>query len=1722
MKTVLRLLALLLVWAAMLQAAAGRQSQPGSNMAGLPVYIERNAGQADARYQFVLKREGMNVGFRRDGIDFEVMGKSGKRVRFPLHFDHAAANLEGQDALPGKVNYLLGSDRSRWLRDVQTFSNIRYESLLKGVDLVFYGNPSEVEHDFILAPGADPGSIGLTLPPSAKLELSGGDAYLASEDAVLKFKRPFAYQDTPNGRKQVAAEFTLRQNRLGFEIGEYDHALPLVIDPALVFSTFAADANAPVTAVATDAGGNTYLVGYTFSDGAGSAGTFQPACASCPNKDDVLVLKLNPDGTSMVFATYLGGSENDTPVGIGVDSAGNVVIAGSTDSPNFPVKNGLPAGTPGYVSPLGFVTSLSPDGSALNYSTLLGHSKDGYAYSTNVNAFAMGPDGSAYVAGHTWDPDFPVTPGALNNTTPGYPVFPVFLTKLSPDGTLAFSGIIGNDDPQYGGGGMIGPAGMVVDAEGAVYMHGNAGILWPVTDGAYQTTIPGTEPYAAPFITKVAPDCSSLIYSTFLGPAAGAQPVAIAVTGSGEAWVTGGWAGSTFPITPDALYGSFSGYGAPYLSKLSADGKQLLYSTFLFGDDYGSGATTPVAVKLDGAGNVWLTGSTGNHNIPLIHPLQSTLPTDYFAQTGFVLEFNPAGKALLFSTYYGGSLGSQIGALAVDASNKAHLAGSTQQDLYTTPGAYRGAVTPPPPYYQYQYPFAAVIDPQADSPAICLSSPVEGVYFPATRVGTTAAKTATVKNCGTATLNLEAFDVTNSQFSIPADRNFCTATVPPDGTCNFDVLFTPTVDDTVGAYLKLVPREVAVPATIRLYGRGATPHASLFRTEISFPKLLVGTSSKNWTFVDNPGYIPLQIDVRNIKVTGDYSIDTTYCPSVINPGESCYINVTFTPLSAGERDGNITIPTDDPQNPTLTVTLNGSAVAAYPVAVLEKLDFGTAPIGGEASISAGVMGQGFFPESVVKINGVAQNTTYTSYTWLRFTIDPALLTSMGELDVTVTNPTPGGGDSNALKLTTYQKITGEFQHMVYNRKTNLLYVAVPANAKTDPNTILAIDPASGETMFRIPVGKDPHRLGLSSDGQYLFVGLDDDHTVQRINCYTHVLEKTYTLPTDGTFGGPDTASQIVGVPGSPKPFVVVLSATRSPSSDGVALYDDSGMVNRLPYDYPNWLEIGQVVFTNDPHTLYALPAEEFGTSFFKVITLDETGLHYTRPSGSYVGGASFGNTVVSDGTLLYAGSGAVYDPVTKTKVGAFTFPLWPYILPTPGRVFVLDEHDASPSQYQALSVGAYDKSSYSLVAKLYFDTTRTGFWPIDLVQWGTDGLAFVSGQDYDTYSYTSLNILRSSIVHGSLNNDHLAITSLSVSEAKINSPTLTIQVHGSAFRSDTAAAWNGSPLAAAFLSSTELTLTIPTTVLNQVGTATITLSNETSGGGTASTTFTVLGAAQLSFSPNPLDFGSVVVNASSAAKVVSVTNSGTQPITISKIAITGDFTQTNTCASSLAVNASCTASVVFAPTAAGSRTGSLTFTDDADGSPHSVALTGLGSEFSLGAGSGGSTSASVNAGQTATYNLALSSAGAFTGSISLACTGAPLYATCTVSPSSVNLAADANTAITVTVATSQSTRSAALHGFGGFLGTAVLACGAFLVFPVRRRKRLLHFVCAVVVTTAVFAGVAGLAGCGGGGSGGSTPPPPISHNVAPGTYTLHLTGTSGQVQKTIDLTLAVK
>jgi hypothetical protein len=372
---------------------------------------------------------------------------------------------------------------------------------------------------------------------------------------------------------------------------------------------------------------------------------------------DAYVAKLTPDGSALIYATYLGGSGLEFGLGIAVDASGHAYVTGVTASNDFPTARPLQAVRGGPSD--AFVAKLTPDGSALVYSTYLGGSDgdDGWRIAADAA-------GHAYVTGGTLSTDFPTVRPL--QPVKGGGLIDAFVAKLTPDGSaLVYSTYLGGskDDKGFGIG---------IDATGSAYVTGlTASIDFP-TSNPLQAAYGGGL-YDA-FVAKLTGDGSALAYSTYIGGGGSDGGGGIAVDTAGSAYVTGDTDSTNFPTaSPLQAYG---GNTDAFVAKLTQDGSAFVYATYLGGTSRDSGE----GIAVDGAGHIYVSGITSSTDFPTASPLQA-----YGGNTdAFVAKLAQDGSAFVYATYLGGTSSDNGYGIAIDASDNAYVSGITSSADFPT------------------------------------------------------------------------------------------------------------------------------------------------------------------------------------------------------------------------------------------------------------------------------------------------------------------------------------------------------------------------------------------------------------------------------------------------------------------------------------------------------------------------------------------------------------------------------------------------------------------------------------------------------------------------------------------------------------------------------------------------------------------------------------------------------------------------------------------------------------------------------------------------------------------------------------------------------------------------------------------------------------------------------------------------------------------------------
>ncbi len=693
-------------------AGSAAASEPGATgMSFVP-----NRGQVTADVDWLAHAPGVTAAFSAGSVAL-ALPASGRTVGMRFTGTEGPAAFAGLDPLPGKISYFLGADSSSWRSDVPTFGGLVLRELYPGVDLRFEGTESALKGTFVLAPGAEPDRVLWRYSGvDAVRRLPFGALELVAGGLTLQETAPVAWQDRGSERVPVAVDYRLADDgSVGFSIGDHDPALPLVIDPYLEFATLVGGSKGEEGRdIVVDGEGNAYVTGSTLSadfPGAGQpqatfAGPFDPS-----NLGDAFVFKLAPDGRTVLFMTYLGGSGEEVADAIALDPQGNIVITGSTESTDFPTVNAIQAtqGGQGCSSvPCNdlFIAKLSASGNALAFSTYLGGSRDESSglvdFGTRLNTMGVDVDsaGMIYVSGASDSPDFPVVNGAQ---TARAGLADIVLVKLPPNGSqILYSTYLGGGGADYSGD-------VVADDAGRAWIVGGTLSSDFPTRNAFDGSIgPPADAVLAHIDTTVVGN-GSLLSSTYLGGSDRDQAFAVGIDSQGRAYLTGWTASEDFPLvgahqTVNASAAEPQPRDA-FLSVFAPDGRSLVYSTY-FG---GSARDVAYDLAVGADGTVAIAGPTSSDDLPLRLAYQSRRSggTDLF-----VARFDPdrAGAAsLVSSTYLGGG----------DSDVLYGVAGGPGRSVFAT-GAIRGVDSE-------TFPVGTTLGPNATSDGVLVAKLLPGL-----------------------------------------------------------------------------------------------------------------------------------------------------------------------------------------------------------------------------------------------------------------------------------------------------------------------------------------------------------------------------------------------------------------------------------------------------------------------------------------------------------------------------------------------------------------------------------------------------------------------------------------------------------------------------------------------------------------------------------------------------------------------------------------------------------------------------------------------------------------------------------------------------------------------------------------------------------------------------------------------------------------------------------
>jgi len=584
---------------------------------------------------------------------------------YKVDFAGASSNLEMVPDKPLEYynNYFIGDDPSKWAGNCKIYKGITAKNVYPGIDVRYYTDKGSMKYDIIVKPGADLSKVVLRYTGADKLEIKDKQLVIKTSVGDVKELDPYTYQFENNQRKQISAKYLLSGNEIRFDIKNYNRNETLVIDPTLIFCSFTGSTGDNWGYTATyGPDGSFYAGGISLASGyPTTAGAFQTVWAGGTGPTtptDISIMKLSPLGNTRLYATYIGGSGNEQPHSLVVDGAGNLVIAGRTNSPNYPITGSGLIGTGGSYDII--VTKLNAAGSALIGSKKIGGaSDDGVNINSNRSFSSLqqnyGDDGRSevildgagniYVASCTQSTNFPATGGSFQTTSGGAQDGVVLKFNASVS-ALTFASYLGGNGDDAGYVLSLAPNGNIYVAGGTASTN-FPGVAAGVINSSNQGGIDG-------YVSIINNAGSSIVRSTYLGTANTDQVFGIQFDLLGFPYVCGQTRGG-WPV----LNAAYSVGGAPqFISKLQPDLSAYVYST-TFGRSSGIPNISITAFLVDNCENVYVSGwggiidqfqSSGTNPMPLTADAFPMTPDghDFYF---FVLKKNAVSQ--LFGSYFG-------------------------------------------------------------------------------------------------------------------------------------------------------------------------------------------------------------------------------------------------------------------------------------------------------------------------------------------------------------------------------------------------------------------------------------------------------------------------------------------------------------------------------------------------------------------------------------------------------------------------------------------------------------------------------------------------------------------------------------------------------------------------------------------------------------------------------------------------------------------------------------------------------------------------------------------------------------------------------------------------------------------------------------------------------------------------------------------------------------
>ncbi len=1522
--------------------------------AKMPLRFEPNRGQAPSGAQYLASGAGYLLRFsdRKAVLDLGT-SKAGAREELTLAFSASRrrAAIDAEELLASTSSYIHSSDPAQWQVGVPNYGRIRYRNLTPGVDLAFYGRGDRLEYDYILAPGVRPSAVRLNLQGAqdARMDDAGGLLIQVGSRTVL-MRRPTAWQPGAGpaaARRAVEVRYRVQRTGggkigVGFDLGPYDPAAELVIDPVLDFATalsttYTINGNTVSTlgsaGVATDSAGNSYVLLST-STGTGGFAVLEFSPAGVLRASASVSSSSSSAGGGAGYAVY--------PAGLAVSAGGTVYVTGAALGGLPTTPNAYQAANPNGASYFNaFLAALSPalGGFTLTYASYLGGTGNSIPGDFG-SGVAVDASGNAYITGMAGSQGFPTTAGAYQGAYLTGATAAVFAAKFNPNASgsksLVWSTLLGQSNAPP----TASYSSIAVDSAGSAYIA--ATIQWsggspaiPVTSGALQYS--GYAPGQNLYLAKLTGSGAKLGYATYLGPAANGAPAALAVDGSGEAYVAGTAAVDDFPTTAGAYQTSYPG---AFALEVNPTGTALVYSTFLGGPSSASNLDEPAFQSIPNtislpagcaqACNAYIAGSTRPTDFPLTDQIEGAPDPAGQSAHAFAVELKGDGSGAVYSTYLGGKQSPEqgIGSVsefapspfgAVDVSGNFYLAGNIQNG----PGVDFPYTPAPAPVATPGAPYLAKIGPAAGASLVAIPDWVSFSSYGFT-VGVTSttagipAGVVTLGNLGSQAVSLAPLQITGPEAAQFAQTNTCGAAIAAASSCTVTVTFTPSEaqmanQTTPSATLEVNSAANAPLISVPIFNGAASDGGYLtISGPLSFPDVAVGSSAGPQILtVKNIGdRLVTFVAAPSVTSTSENLGGFTYTTTCLNgtgnlaPGKTCTIAVTFQPEFTGYYGASISL-----ESSAGTVTANLSGVGIQN------------GIGGAGSLEASATALNFGAQLVGSPAGAPQQINLTNTGTVPVEIVSAAVTMNGGSAGEASDFAPEGTCAGQ-PLNPFASCQLIFTFTPSAPAVESATLSIVNSTASSPLTVALSGtglPSTPASLIVTPYGLEfpSMNVGVTSTSQLITVYND---STAAVTIDRSLITGDFALAGDGCSGMTLPAASLPGRgDGGTCQLYVTFTPTVAGTRTGTLTFVDSA--GNIEVSLFGTGAATPPVNAAVPNTLSVVfPGQPVGTtSAIQQVTLTNGGSasftvqQPTISAGSGEFSIDSTSSCIFFGTLLAGESCVVnlrFNPTAiGSKNGTLTIPVLYNGATTPTKI--------QPG-LEGIGVAATDSAAVSpTVANL---------------------LAQAPNNPSPAQSFTLTNT----------GNVAFAVTSVTGTNYGLGQPFSTSLGVG-------VDACTGQTLPAATAAVCSVAVQFSAAV-NKSGTLTFNLQYADGTTGTVTATLngivSPLGQKGLYFTAPSVNFPNEIVGTTSQQATVYLVNPANTSVAISSIAVSGSsasqFTLTNSCGGTLSyLGASCPVGISFTPVSAGAASATLTETDlgpGGSGGTHtsSIPLSGVG------------------------------------------------------------------------------------------------------------------------------------------------------------------------------------